>query len=159
MPVTVIGGGVVLQAAGYENLIITVTSAGSNEMYRWRMPVPVSMWQPWTASGADADFFNNAAVELHDVRLAIRLCYEQLLVWPSNLSDAPRYRGHNSQCVVDRLNNILPIQQAVSVAWARQFNRLLDDGLQRTSSDAWQRPPALSAHCDFGVLVGKQDSA
>ncbi|ODT64901.1 MAG: conjugal transfer protein TraB [Pelagibacterium sp. SCN 63-23] len=124
MPVTVIGGGVVLQANGYENLMITVTSAGSNELYRQRMPVPISMWQPWSAGGADADFFRNPVVELTGIRLAILLCYEQLLVWPvlQSIWMQPDMILATGNAWWTGSTNILPIQRAASVAWARLFN-------------------------------------
>ena len=124
MPVTVIGGGVVLQANDYENLMITVTSAGSNELYRQRMPVPISMWQPWSAGGAEADFFRNPVVELTGIRLAILLCYEQLLVWPvlHSIWMQPDMILATGNAWWTGSTNILPIQRAASVAWARLFN-------------------------------------
>lgn len=125
--VTVIGGGVVLQTDGYENLMITVTAAGSNELYRQRMPVPVSMWQPWSKGGAEAGFFSNAVVELSGVRLAILLCYEQLLVWPVLHSAwmQPDTLVATGNAWWTGSTNILPIQRAASVAWARLFNLTL----------------------------------
>ncbi|KFL29767.1 conjugal transfer protein TraB [Devosia riboflavina] len=124
MPVTMIGGGVVLQANDYENLMITVTSAGSNELYRQRMPVPISMWQPWSAGGADADFFRNAVVELAGLRLAVLLCYEQLLVWPvlHSVWMQPEIMVATGNAWWTGSTNILPIQRAASIAWARLFN-------------------------------------
>lgn len=80
--VTIIGGAVIIGNTGYDNVMIRVTANGSEVLYRQRMPIPVSMWQPWIADGANADLFGNAAVELDGTRLAILLCYEQLLVWP-----------------------------------------------------------------------------
>lgn len=124
VPVTVIAGGVVLRTDGYENLMITVTSAGSNIAYRQRIPVPVSMWQPWSAGGADADFFRNAVVELTGVRLAILLCYEQLLLWPvlHSMWMQPDIMAATGNAWWTGSTNILPIQRAASVAWARLFN-------------------------------------
>ena len=124
VPVIVAGGGVVLKTDGYENLMITVTPAGSNELYRQRMPVPVSMWQPWSAGGADADFFSNAVVELAGVRLAILLCYEQLLVWPvlHSMWMQPEIMVATGNAWWTGSTNILPIQRTASIAWARLFN-------------------------------------
>jgi hypothetical protein len=124
LPVTVMGGGVVLVNDGYENLMIAVTPAGSNELYRQRMPVPVSMWQPWSGGGANADFFRNAVVELTGVRLAILLCYEQLLVWPVLHSALmrPDAMVATGNAWWTGSTNILPIQRAASIAWARLFN-------------------------------------
>lgn len=56
-------------------------------LYRERMPVPVSMWQPWRGwigqgGGARAYLFANPIVELAGTRIAPLICYEQLIVWP-----------------------------------------------------------------------------
>ena len=124
VPMTVVGGGVVLLDDGYENVMITLTSEDSEIVYRQRMPVPVSMWQPWSSGGAAAGFFGNAVVELNGVRLAILLCYEQLLVWPVLHSAwmQPDIMVATGNAWWTGSTNILPIQRAASVAWARLFN-------------------------------------
>ncbi|WP_342019983.1 conjugal transfer protein TraB [Devosia limi] len=124
VPVTVLGGGVVLQNKGYENLMITVTSEGSDELYRQRMPVPVSMWQPWTNQGAEATLFHDAVVDLDGRRIAILLCYEQLLVWPVLHSALmqPDIVVATGNAWWTGSTNILQIQRAASVAWTRLFN-------------------------------------
>lgn len=124
LEVTVIGGAVVLAGDGYENLMIAVTAEGANVLYRQRMPVPVSMWQPWSSGGAAADFFGNAVVELNEVRLAVLLCYEQLLVWPvlQSVAMRPDIMIATGNGWWTGTTSILPIQRAASVAWARLFN-------------------------------------
>lgn len=124
VPITVVGGGVVLLDDGYENVMIALTSEGSEIVYRQRMPVPVSMWQPWSTGGAAADFFGNAVVELSGVRAAILLCYEQLLVWPvlQSLVMRPDIMVATGNAWWTGSTSILPIQRAASVAWARLFN-------------------------------------
>lgn len=124
VPVTVFGGGVVFPDDGYENVMIALTSEGPEIMYRQRMPVPVSMWQPWSTGGAAADFFGNAVVELNGVRLAVLLCYEQLLVWPvlQSVLMRPDIMVATGNGWWTGTTNIVPIQRAASVAWARLFN-------------------------------------
>lgn len=124
VPVIVLGGGVVLQNRGYENLMITVTSEGSDELYRQRMPVPASMWQPWTNQGAEATLFHDAVVDLDGRRIAILLCYEQLLVWPVLHSALmqPDIVVATGNAWWTGSTNILPIQRAASVARTRLFN-------------------------------------
>ncbi len=34
---------------GYDNVMVEVSAAGAAVLYRERMPVPLSMWQPWLA--------------------------------------------------------------------------------------------------------------
>lgn len=82
------------------------------------------MAEPWSAGGADADFFRNAVVELTGVRLAILLCYEQLLLWPvlHSMWMQPDIMAATGNAWWTGSTNILPIQRAASVAWARLFN-------------------------------------
>lgn len=80
--VTVLGGAVVLNAQGYDNVIVKLTATGSHTLYRQRMPVPVAMWRPWMAGGAKAEFFRNPVAEVRGLRLAPVICAEHLLVWP-----------------------------------------------------------------------------
>lgn len=124
---TVIGGAVILGADEYENLMMHLNAEGAEVLYRQRMPVPVSMWQPWTEGGAKADFFGNPVVKFEGARLSVLLCYEQLLIWPVLHSMLL-----NPDVIVAPANgwwtgstNIVPIQKAAMVAWARLFDRPL----------------------------------
>lgn len=47
--ITVYGGAVVVDDAGYDNIMLELSGHGASVRYRQRMPVPVSMWQPWLA--------------------------------------------------------------------------------------------------------------
>jgi hypothetical protein len=121
-------GAVIVNHEGYDNLMIEVSGDGANILYRERMPVPVSMWQPWLAltgkgGGARADFFANPVVALGGRRVAPLICYEQLLVWPVLQSLL-----HSPEAIVVTGNgwwttgtSIVPIQLASSEAWARLF--------------------------------------
>jgi hypothetical protein len=59
----VIAGAAVVARAGYDNVLVAISSDGGRILYHERMPVPVSMWQPWLAwsgqGGAQAGFFTN----------------------------------------------------------------------------------------------------
>ena len=94
-----------------------------------RMPVPVSMWQPWRrrsggGGGARAaTFFGDPIVESAGRRVAPLICHEQLLVWPVLQSML-----HSPDMIVAIGNdwwttgaNIVAIQQASTQAWARLF--------------------------------------
>lgn len=87
LEVVVIAGAVVVDTQGYDNVMIELSHGQHRIIYRERMPVPVSMWQPWLtwtgrAGGANAHFFENPEVETVGERIAPIICYEQLLVWP-----------------------------------------------------------------------------
>lgn len=129
LPVTVIGGAAVIQKSGYDTAIVEISRKGSRFLYRERMPVPVSMWQPWRrftgdGGGANAYFFDNPVMQVAGYRAAPLICYEQLLVWPVLQSMAM-----GSDVIVAIGNgwwtgdsNITEIQRASVTAWAKLFD-------------------------------------
>ncbi len=126
--VTAIAGAAIVDREGYDNVMVEAGEGHAQVLYGERMPVPVSMWQPWRiltgeGGGARASFFGNPVVEAAGRRIAPLICYEQLLVWPVLQSMA-----HAPDLVVAIGNDwwtsgtsILAIQQASSEAWARLF--------------------------------------
>lgn len=126
--VTAIAGAAVVRPDGYENVLMEVGTGNTGVLYRERMPVPVSMWQPWRSwtgegVGAHAGFFTNPVVEVEGRPVAALICYEQLIVWPVVQSML-----HGPTAIVAAGNgwwttgtNIIAIQRASSQAWARLF--------------------------------------
>ena len=126
---TVIAGAIIVDAAGYDNVMVEISGKGSRVLYRERMPVPVSMWQPWRRlvgerAGARAHFFDNPVVEIDGHRIAPLICYEQLIIWPILQSAL-----HSPDVIVATGNgwwtentNIVAIQRASATAWARLFS-------------------------------------
>ncbi len=129
---TVIAGAVVADAEGYDNVLVSIDSKSVRILYRERMPVPGSMWQPWRSwfgesAGARADFFANPVVSVGAGRAAPLICYEQLIVWPILQSML-----HDPDLVVAVGNgwwtegtSIVSIQRAATTAWARLFAKPL----------------------------------
>ncbi|WP_429925474.1 conjugal transfer protein TraB (plasmid) [Agrobacterium vitis] len=128
----VIAGAAVIDAGGYDNVIVAISAGEAQILYRERMPVPISMWQPWRkwtaqGGGAQAHFFANPVVDLAGTRIAPLICYEQLVLWPAPQSML------QSPAVIVAIGNgwwtagtsIVAIQQASTVAWAKLFNRPL----------------------------------
>ena len=72
--VVVAGGAVVVNDRGYDNVMIEVTGKGARILYRERMPVPVSMWRPWTSGGASAQFFGNPTGRFAGTSIAPLIC-------------------------------------------------------------------------------------
>jgi hypothetical protein len=108
--------------------MVAISGEGSHILYRERMPVPVSMWQPWLAltdrgGGARADFFANPIVELDGKRIAPLICYEQLIVWPvlQSMLDSPDVIVATGNGWWTDGTSIVAIQQASLRAWARLF--------------------------------------
>ncbi|TCU08649.1 conjugal transfer protein TraB [Rhizobium sullae] len=130
---TVIAGATVLDATGYDNVLVAIDGkGGSSILYRERMPVPGSMWQPWRflfgeSGGARADFFANPVVPIGASRAAPLICYEQLIVWP-----ILQAMLHDPDFVVAVGNgwwtegtSIVAIQRAATTAWAKLFAKPL----------------------------------
>ncbi len=128
LDVTVIAGAAVIDAGGYDNVMVAISPSETRILYRERMPVPVSMWQPWRAwtgqgGGAKAHFFANPVVELAGMRIAPLICYEQLILWPVLQSML-----HTSGVIVATGNgwwttstSIVAIQRASAITWAKLF--------------------------------------
>lgn len=128
LDVTVIAGAVVLDPEGYDNVMVELGRHGAAIRYRARMPVPVSMWQPWrswlgASGGTRATFFDDAIMEIAGSRVAPLICYEQLLVWPVLQSAL-----HRPDAIVAVANawwaagtSVPSIQMASLTAWARLF--------------------------------------
>lgn len=123
---TVIAGAVLIDAKGYDNVLVSISADSSAILYRERMPVPGSMWQPWRSlvgegTGAKAHFFANPVVELDGFRIAPLICYEQLIVWP----------------VLQSMLNDPDVIVAVGNGWWTSGTSIVD--IQRTSARAWGR--------------------
>lgn len=130
---TVIAGATVLNATGYDNVLVAIDRMGEGSvLYRERMPVPGSMWQPWRSlfgesGGARADFFANPVVTIGVSRVAPLICYEQLIVWPILQSML-----HDPEFIIAVGNgwwaegtSIVAIQRAAATAWAKLFAKPL----------------------------------
>jgi hypothetical protein len=127
--ITVIAGAAIVDSQGYDNVLVKLWAGGSDILYRERMPVPGSMWQPWRGwigdkGGARAHFFANPIVDVGSKSVAPLICYEQLLVWP--ILQSAFYR---TDAIVAVGNGwwtagtaIIDIQRASSEAWARLFD-------------------------------------
>ncbi|WP_313292149.1 conjugal transfer protein TraB, partial [Rhizobium rhizoryzae] len=127
---TVIAGAAVVDAGGYDNVLLAISGDGARLLYRERMPVPGSMWQPWRpllgqSGGARAHFFANPVATVAGARVAPLICYEQLIVWPVLQSIL-----HDPDVVIAVGNgwwtkgtSIVAIQRASTQAWARLFDK------------------------------------
>lgn len=117
------GGAIVLDPVGYDNVMMEITATSSGILYKERMPVPMSMWQPWTTGGARAHFFANPIVEFAGFRVAPLICYEQLIIWPvlqSMLYDPEVIVATGNGWWIGN-TNIVAIQRASAQAWASLF--------------------------------------
>ena len=109
--------------------MVEISGEGAPILYRQRMPVPVSMWQPWLAlvgetGGARANFFANPIVEFGGARVAPLICYEQLIVWPLLQSAlyVPDIVVATGNGWWTHGTSIVAIQKSATIAWARLFD-------------------------------------
>ncbi|MHB0952773.1 MAG: conjugal transfer protein TraB [Allorhizobium sp.] len=127
--VTAIAGAAVIDANGYDNVMVAVDVSGGRVLYHERMPVPVSMWRPWerwtgeAGGGARASLFANPVVEVAGRKIAPLICYEQLVLWPILQSML-----HRPDAIVLIGNgwwttggNIVAIQRASAKSWSALF--------------------------------------
>lgn len=126
--ITVIAGAAIVEPDGYDNVMVAVSDQGAAVLYRERMPVPVSMWQPWRGwlgerGSARADFFANPVVELGGKKIAPLICYEQLILWPvlQSLLYGPDFVVATGNGWWTAGTSIVAIQKASAQAWARLF--------------------------------------
>jgi apolipoprotein N-acyltransferase len=64
----------------YRNVVIV--RGHENTIFDQRIPVPVSMWRPFSRSGVQLHPAGPAVLTLAGERAAVLICYEQLLTWP-----------------------------------------------------------------------------
>ncbi|AYM60984.1 conjugal transfer protein TraB (plasmid) [Agrobacterium fabrum] len=125
---TVIAGAAVVDPKGYDNVMVVISADAANILYRERMPVPGSMWQPWLrwtsqGGGARADFFGNPVVDVDGSRITPLICYEQLILWPvlQSMLHAPEVIVAVGNGWWTENTSIVAIQEASVAAWARLF--------------------------------------
>lgn len=125
--VIVLGGATVVTTRGYDNVIVAITPSTAHTLYTQRMPVPISMWQPWTQGGARAGYFAQPLSEIAGMRAAPLICYEQLLVWPvlQSFLQSPDLLVAISNGWWAGGSGIDDVQSVAVVAWAALFDRPL----------------------------------
>lgn len=127
--ITIIAGAAVVDAEGYDNVMVAISAIGARIIYRERMPVPASMWQPWLAwtgqaGGARAHVFENPVVEIGGIRIVPLICYEQLILWPAlqSMLHGPDIIVATGNGWWTRGTSIVAIQRANTLAWAKLFD-------------------------------------
>ena len=118
-----IGAEVPIEGSAKTRNALVLVGQSSGELVQ-RIPVPVSMWKPWSDEGTEANLFGDGIGQVNGRRVAILVCYEQLLVWPMLLSQASR-----PEIIIGAANDywaaetsIPDIQITTLRAWTRLFN-------------------------------------
>lgn len=65
-----------------ESVLVKISDNESTIVYRQRMPVPITMWNPFQRDMYKAKWIQNTTETVEGKRLGFLICYEQYLVWP-----------------------------------------------------------------------------
>jgi hypothetical protein len=89
-----------------------------------RIPVPISMWHPWTRTGARSYFLHNGIYSIAGKKVASLICYEQLLLLPvlHSMIYQPDVLIGAANDWWAKNTTIPAIQQEALHAWGRLFN-------------------------------------
>ncbi|MDE3021394.1 MAG: hypothetical protein KGI54_05995 [Pseudomonadota bacterium] len=109
--------------AGYDNDMVLM-GGKDYRFFPQRVPVPVSMWHPWSKGGASSNWFGKGIAQYRHHKIGYLVCYEQILVWPAVITGI-----NNPGIVVGMANDwwarhtSFPSIQAMAFhAWGRLFN-------------------------------------
>ena len=92
--------------------------------FEQRIPIPIGMWKPFgPADGVPLNLTGPGTKEVGPHRLAILICYEQLLVWPMLQSalENPTLLVGISNATWTKQTNIPAAKEACLKAWSRLF--------------------------------------
>jgi len=109
--------------SGHDNVLLCAKNGEVGVLYRQRMPVPLTMWNPFKADSVNAYWFSGAVTELEGNKVGFLICYEQLLPWVvlhSLCAGAEVLVGSANDWWAAE-GNIPEIQYATMYAWARLF--------------------------------------
>ncbi len=110
----------------YVNGMVEIgTSDGKPEgkLITQRVPLPLSMWRPWSDDGAAAFWFGPSSTKIAGKKIGHLICYEQILVWPvlMTFADSPEIVIAPSNLWWAKQTCIPAIQRATVQAWAKLF--------------------------------------
>lgn len=127
---TVLIGASIRESGILYNSIILVSAEHSRPIYRQRLPVPVTMWNPLVNDGYAMALTPNflPVSDVAGTRTAFLLCYETLIALPALHSLL--YKPHHlavSSSLWWAPDSIKKAQQAAALSWARLFNLTLNE--------------------------------
>jgi hypothetical protein len=107
----------------YRNAVVRIGER-SIAPFLQRIPVPVIMWNPVDPErSAPLETFSPGTIQVDDERVAILVCYEQLLTWPilRSAMEAPTVIVGLANDHWAQRTPIPDVQKAAVAAWARLF--------------------------------------
>jgi apolipoprotein N-acyltransferase len=119
-----IGAGIPIPSSDqFHNSVITIGTSPTAR-FDQRIPIPIGMWKPLgPANGVPLNLAGPGILKLGEHRLAILICYEQLLVWPMVHSalEKPTLIVGISNAAWTKHTYIPVAQEACLQAWSRLF--------------------------------------
>lgn len=107
----------------FQNAVLVIGDEGPHVLIQ-RIPIPVGMWKPFgPPDGVPLNLTGPGTIHVGRERLAILICYEQLLVWPvlQSAFEKPSLIIGVSNAAWTRHTNIPAAQWACLSAWSRLF--------------------------------------
>jgi apolipoprotein N-acyltransferase len=103
----------------YDNVVMVF--GREPQVFKQRIPVPIGMWQPFSGRGVEMNLSGPGAIDVRDHRVAIVICYEQLLMWPwiASALERPSLLVAVANDRWSRMTSIPKYRQAVGVGWSR----------------------------------------
>ncbi|KWW32366.1 MULTISPECIES: hypothetical protein [Cupriavidus] len=109
----------------YKNAVVVLGAKGHEDRAAIQgIPVPISMWKPWTNDGAEADLLARSnTITVNGLHVGVTVCYEQLLAYSlvRVMADKPDVIVAVSNVWWARSTNIPQIQAQSVRAFARLF--------------------------------------
>ena len=107
----------------YDNDLVLLDHEKDLVLYRQRMPVPITMWRPWSEGGANAYWFRQPTFRCGGLKAAALICYEQFLVWPvlESMWGRPQVLIAIGNDWWAKGTTLPGIQKESSLSWARLF--------------------------------------
>jgi apolipoprotein N-acyltransferase len=118
-----VGAGVPISGTRLYNNSIVIVSETWRAAVHQRIPVPGGMWNPFRPAGFAMNLLGTGTADVGGQRVAVLICYEQLLVWPMLRSavERPTLLIGASNEAWTAGTRVPSIQHACIRAWARLF--------------------------------------
>ncbi len=119
-----IGAGLPIPDSDEFHNSVLAMGAGAPSRFDQRIPIPIGMWKPFgPADGVPLNLTGPGTLHLGEHRIAILICYEQLLVWPMVHSalERPTLIVGISNAAWTKHTYIPAAQEACLQAWSRLF--------------------------------------
>lgn len=117
--------GAIMQLSGQDRYMnVAVVRGDTTNALQQRIPMPVSLWKPFTGRGVPLNLYGPGTLPIHGQRATILICYEQLLVWPMvrSASEHPTVLVGIANEYWAKQTNAGPIQDSGLQAWGQLFH-------------------------------------